>query len=92
MARFTYYGGSCVCSRDECSEDCATYRSYKPKAITNADRIRAMTDEELAELLNPTASCTDCLVYNRKPCGTDGRSCRDRILDWLRQEAVDDQR
>lgn len=76
----------CNLVKDSPDEDmvraCHHYRT-----LTHADRVRAMSDEELAELLNPTASCTDCPVENRKPCGTDGRSCRDRVLDWLRQEA-----
>lgn len=83
-----------ICKRCKYAEECLVSSesdfclNYEPRPLTHADRIRAMTDEELAELLNPTASCTDCPVDNRKPCGTDGRSCRDRVLDWLRQEAT----
>lgn len=50
----------------------------KPKQ-TNADRIRAMTDEELAEWLEKETSF----------CCDRGRDCRDEpcepcLLDWLK--------
>lgn len=64
MASFSYLGGGCVCSREKCSADCATYRSYMPKPVTNADRVRAMSDEELAkwiaeEILHLTGGSLD---------------------------------
>ena len=57
----------------------AEMENYKwQKQITNADRIRAMTDEELAEMLC-SGTCKYCHSYN-KDC---------EILEWLRKE-VDD--
>lgn len=53
------------------------------KPQSNADRIRAMSDEELAQII------TDdwCELLNcESPC--DGR-CDLKVLDWLKQE-VDD--
>ena len=75
---------------DECIEMYAD--NQKPQ--TNADRIRAMTDEELAEFLERI----------RVLCGNDfcGMACPlyhvcysranepAEVLDWLRQEATDD--
>lgn len=58
----------------------------EPKLITNADRIRSMTDEELAEFLTPV-KCVDCHLLD---CGVgeicDNRTCEQRIRDWLKQE------
>lgn len=48
----------------------------KPKPITNADRIRSMTDEELAEFLNNT--------QGRAFGGT--MLLHMQWLDWLKQE------
>lgn len=49
---------------------------------TNADRIRSMTDEELAKLLdNARVSCGG--VMGGRNCMADCRKC---WLDWLRQE------
>ena len=47
----------------------------KPKPMTNADRIRAMSDEELAKLL----CCTGWRMIEQKEC-----------LEWLQQPAEED--
>lgn len=63
------------------------YRYYY-KAATNADRIRAMSDEKLAELLDER----ECPVKHCPNLSEDGvttiptSSCRDCWLDWLKQE------
>jgi hypothetical protein len=63
--------------------------NYEP--ITNADRIRSMTDEELAELL--------CLYDACVTCSHDGRTCNIMNCDeigltkkWLQSEVEDDTR
>jgi hypothetical protein len=58
----------------------------KRKPKTNADRIRAMTDEELAEFFQNTTFCDSCFI-NKNECGTESYSCIQRWLDWLKQEA-----
>lgn len=62
---------------------------YKPKQITNADRIRAMSDEELAEFMchnvsNGTVNCAFCAVAEFCRMGHNG------WLDWLKEEAKGD--
>lgn len=65
-------------------KDYPSYLDYpKPyKPITNADRIRSMTDEELAKFIDdkcicpPTSGCAEV-------CG----DCVDCWLEWLRQPA-----
>ena len=55
--------------------------------MTNADRIRQMTDEELA-----TKLCVSiCNMIPRSICDqhTDTAECDKCILDWLKQEAKD---
>lgn len=47
------------------------------KKRTNADRIRAMTDEELAEWINKHDCHTNLYGYDHK----------DAVIDWLKQEA-----
>ena len=64
MAGFSYPTGACACFRDKCSYDCETYSRWNPKPATNADRIRAMSDEELAkwiaeEILHLTGGSLD---------------------------------
>lgn len=48
--------------------------------MTNADRIRAMSDEELAKVI---ADACDCDLISGLSCHGE---CCDCILDWLRQE------
>ena len=54
-----------------------TGEALKPKPITNADRIRSMTDEELADMLQDVATF-----------GGVETNCDKLItwLDWLKQE------
>ena len=67
-------------------KDYPPYLDYpKPrKPITNADRIRAMTDEELSIFLANLAACPECNA-RREDCGTN---CWETWLDWLKQEAT----
>lgn len=58
---------------------------YINKPVTNADRIRMMTDEELAKLFGsiehkPWMRCEQCRW----------ESCEECFFDWLKQEATDD--
>lgn len=73
-------------------DDVKNYPPYldypKPyKAQTNADRIRAMSDEELADMLwktgrNYRAICADPVVdYNEQ---------HEHLVDWLQQPAEED--
>ena len=55
--------------------------------MTNADRIRAMTDEGLTTVMY-NHSCMLCPIVDcdgRMEIGAD--ACWHRWLDWLRQEA-----
>ena len=65
------------------------------KKPTNADRIRSMTDEELAEFLthiNPT-NCQDCAFSNGWRCQPDRddysdlEKCEEGRKRWLQQPA-----
>ena len=57
--------------------------------MTNADKIRQMTDDE--ELLNQIGtSCFRC-AYNNGECDSGyGEGCIAGNLEWLKQEAKDD--
>lgn len=73
---------------------CDQYRPVKP--LTNADRIRQMTDEELAsfiDIYNIEEICkTRCAVVNYQDCMA-GEKCKGNILAWLKQEVkTDDER
>lgn len=57
-------------------------RMYRPPIATNADRIRAMTDEELAKLCQ-----NSCCRAEYDDCPTQFYDdCVECWLDWLKQE------
>lgn len=63
---------------------------YRTKPQTNADRIRAMSDEELMQLLFTKVSCghicSFCVPTMRAERKCDGH-CRNGVLKWLQQPA-----
>lgn len=79
----------------ECEINCY-YNTIEVK--TNADRIRRMSDEELAELFaNWIQDCGCNNVPCREPCKKkldadifEAAPCEKNWLDWLRQESEKD--
>lgn len=59
-------------------------KDFQPNYTTNADRIRAMSDEELAKFLEG-ASIAGC----PEPARSCRANCIDCILDWLREPVKD---
>lgn len=65
---------------------CTRCGNMEPKPITNADRIRAMTDEELAMWINDVTTNALSVLY----LGSDKQTKNIFYwLDWLRQETVE---
>ena len=67
--------------------------------MTNADRIRAMSDEELAEFVDDIAEyvaeghyCTGFLKVSNFPysCLDTKECCKKHVVEWLQQPAEDD--
>lgn len=57
---------------------------------TNGDRIRTMTDEELAELLNRVQQpCNFCQLAFWEGACTE-TLCDDAMMNWLKQPAKED--
>ena len=69
---------------EECNHtDCP----YRTEPMTNADRIRAMSDEELASMLKDYKDCSkNCIISNGKHCY---QICEEEsvLLKWLQQPA-----
>lgn len=68
-----------------------TYGMGEPKPTTNADRIRAMTDEELVTVIACPAEIDG--YEGIHPCLRPGpyKDCKDCVREWLQQpcEEVD---
>lgn len=77
------WNGRCTGTKEV--DPCAGYdkcKQYKPNYTSNADRIRAMSDEELAEVI----ACPKGL-FDRMDCFDYSRNCEDCILEWLQKPA-----
>lgn len=69
--------------KSPCSE-CKGYSKHKAVEIrTNADRIRAMSDEELCKFLGECKFCDIC-DEGCDNCTYHG-NCDKRLLEWLKQ-------
>lgn len=82
--------GTCVYQRKKpICNSCLRFQLYRP--MTNADRIRSMSDEELAEFLDDlTDNCCRCAEHqNCGNCqiGLDAKTGFCDIKKWLQSEA-----
>ena len=67
--------------------DCVHNAREHFEPYTNADRIRSMSDEELAEYLETlTMICSTCIYQNEDCAPISNEKCRDGILSWLKSE------
>ena len=66
------------------------FREVTAPPKSNGDRIRQMTDEELAKVIDSYAICSKCAYRLVPSCGA---KCIDGHLKWLKQEVkTDDER
>ena len=80
------WNGRCIGTKEV--DPCPGYdkcKQYKPNYMTNADRIRTMTDEEFAIFLNRGFRCPPMQSYHcpKIPC----YKC---WLNWLQQPAEEE--
>lgn len=93
----SYRTSSGYCGRTGGWESCQYRQLHQPNTVvgyvpplkkTNADRIRAMTDEELAEWMALNTDCYYCRAKDDGRCASLATTpCGDVWLDWLKQEA-----
>lgn len=80
-----------ICAEfDNCpwrAEPNAMCSRYRQREMTNGDRIRAMTDKELAEFFVKKMD----YICKKKDRYCDGLHCVSCTIDWLREEATDEQ-
>ena len=86
MKKFFCFGLKDFCDCDILCTDCQSYDDsggeYREAPISNADHIRSMTDEELAEFwVEPV-----CGIRTEEECKKNFRmECAACFLDWLKQ-------
>ena len=78
---------NCKKDANKCKEyhGCGSCNAWEQGIFTNADRIRAMSDEELAKV--PAKFGYSC-VFPQKECG-ESDTCEKCLLEWLKQPVED---
>ena len=79
----TYGNGFAIKSETDFANCTGKITAVKIK--TNADRIRSMTDEELAKAWWKYMDCGECPVG--LGCNMTERDCEHWVLDWLKKDA-----
>ena len=90
------------CKYEKCSEDSKECRGCKQNAVdkytrmTQADRIRSFSDEELAELLYSIQNLEDKVKFCKNKIECDNildsgkeipdNMCKQCLVDWLQSE------
>lgn len=72
----------CRCKGKDITPICL---SFKPSKITNADRIRAMSDAEIADFLCDIGECDRRCPAKIGDCIFSDSACRSAWFDWLKQ-------
>lgn len=81
---YDYHHLLCVVGGDVSSADCAC-DSFIPVKLTNGDRVRQMSNKELAEIIN-NVDCKICPAYMTCFNG-ENKTCFDGMLAWLNAPA-----
>lgn len=74
---------------DELGKRLRSLAGILPQKQTHADRIRAMTDEELAAYLGHASLCVTIQGEDGGAWCSQYGSCNECIRDWLKEEAVE---
>lgn len=80
-----------TCARKDCNERTKQddlriviqCYDFVKKNMTNGDRVRAMSDEELASTMEDCIKCDGCPVV--LGCSIVDVNCYERMLNWLKQ-------
>lgn len=82
------------CCLDYLGAACKRYRDRECPDVqpTNADRIRAMSDEELAVLIRDMMDCVSCrqVIGCRDTCSGSYKECAVWCKQWLQQPAPEE--
>ena len=79
-----------MCNPDDPILNC--YQKREEPVTTNADRFRAMSDEELAKLVanmvdHDWCCYSGCMIKHAGMCGYAEKGCDESALQWLQSPA-----
>ena len=84
---------NCNCYQDVNGNFHSSVFENKSSNMTNADKIRSMTDEELAKFLADGFDCEGCElsyvedIWHETHCNGKHNECWKNLLEWLKQPA-----
>lgn len=97
MCKFEHDEDCCNCGSPQYMCKCKPNICGSVVPMTNADRLRAMSDEELANEMRNRSISTICDIVCQGGCEaiatlnkTGNEVCREIIMKWLRQPAEED--
>ena len=91
-----YDNGKCQKFSDDTYNAWCSFSDCESRTPSNGDKIRAMSDEELAKWLADAWDCHECSEHERigdhpllrsEPCDQE---CERHCLDWLKRRAEED--
>lgn len=79
------------CMRDPEQPDACVFGPCDDETPSNADRIRSMSDEELADAMSKEIMFTVCDAVCEGKCReTTEDGCKRKILEWLQRPAKEE--
>ncbi len=67
--------------------ECEDFKDNRNNQKTNADRLRSMSDEQLAIWIAETSNCSDwCILIEQCKTKPDYECCVNVWLKWLKEE------
>ena len=84
--KFEHDGYCCNCGSPHFKAYCQPVDCGFSVPLTNADRIRSMSDEEMAEFISSIPMC----VGKDEDLNCEIDVCKECFLKWLRQPAEED--
>ena len=98
MSKFFCNGADAECNCPILCADCSSVDWTGGTEIkTNADHIRSMTDEELADFMSEHSTDDFCYIICGGECNavatfnkTSGQRCREIVSNWLKQPYKED--
>ena len=74
-----------ICNISKTQKACSAFEQYSQKTLTNGDKIRQMSNEELASIIS--TSCDKCGYRPNQCVSDDEKTCYEGHLAWLNAPA-----
>ena len=76
-----------ICNISEKRKPCFAFEPIEPKQPTNGDKIRQMSNEELASFISVHTICSNCPARTEECLHNASKVCKRKWLNWLNAPA-----